>query len=75
MLNSDITTLFCGQNVDADFTGLPPHGKMMFLIGDLGYYSKIYIMSLSHSAIWNLSIKILHKNLLHSLSNVKHILI
>jgi hypothetical protein len=29
-LNSDITTLFCGQNIDADFTGLPPHGKMMF---------------------------------------------
>jgi hypothetical protein len=28
-LNSDITTLFCGQNVDANFTGLPPHGKMM----------------------------------------------
>ena len=26
-LNSDITTLFCGQNVDASFTGLPPHGK------------------------------------------------
>jgi hypothetical protein len=33
-LNSDITTLFCGQNVDANFTGLPPRGKMMFLIGD-----------------------------------------
>jgi hypothetical protein len=38
-LNSDITTLFCGQNVDADFTGLPPHGKMMFLIGDLVHRS------------------------------------
>jgi hypothetical protein len=37
-LNSDITTLFCGQNVDANFTGLPPHGNMMFLIGDLGYH-------------------------------------
>ena len=37
-LNSDITALFCGQNVDANFTGLPPHEKIMFLIGDLGYY-------------------------------------
>jgi hypothetical protein len=43
-LNSDITTQFCGQNVDASFTGLPPHGKMMFLIGDLGY--KFYNMNL-----------------------------
>jgi hypothetical protein len=42
-LNSDITTLFCGQNVDADFTGLPPHGKMMFLIGDLGYHFSNFI--------------------------------
>jgi hypothetical protein len=32
-LKSDITTLFCEQNVDAGFTGLPPHGKMMFVIG------------------------------------------
>jgi hypothetical protein len=36
-INSDITTPFCGQNVDASFPGLPPHGKMMFLICDLGY--------------------------------------
>jgi hypothetical protein len=42
-LNSDITTLFCGQNVDASFTGLPPHGKMMFLIGDLGYHFSNFI--------------------------------
>jgi hypothetical protein len=42
-LNSDITTLFCGQNVDASFTGLPPHGKIMFLIGDLGYHFSNFI--------------------------------
>jgi hypothetical protein len=42
-LNSDIATLFCGQNVDADFTGLPPHGKIMFLIGDLGYHFSNFI--------------------------------
>jgi hypothetical protein len=42
-LNSDIPTLFCGQNVDANFTGLPPHGKMMFLMGDLGYHFSNFI--------------------------------
>jgi hypothetical protein len=42
-LNLEITTLFCGQSVDANFTGLPPHGKMMFLIGDLGYHFSNFI--------------------------------
>ena len=42
-LNSDMKTLFCGQNVDANFTGLPPLGKMMFLIGDLGYHFSNFI--------------------------------
>ena len=42
-LNSDIITLFCRQNVDASFTGLPPHGQMMFLIGDLGYHFSNFI--------------------------------
>jgi hypothetical protein len=42
-LNSDIITLFCRQNVDASFTGLPPHGQMMCLIGDLGYHFSNFI--------------------------------